>query len=108
MPNINAPAWKALVAHHAQFSKVHLRDLFASDPQRFARFSVVLEGLLVDFSKQRIDATTLRVLIDLAETAKLAALGTALGVSLDWLLSDAEPEEPEAHRPAEPLPEAQE
>ena len=31
----------------------------------------------------------------LPETAKLAALGTALGVSLDWLLSDAEPEEPE-------------
>ncbi len=71
MPNTNAPAWKALVAHHAQFSKAHLRDLFASDPQRFARFSVVLEGLLVDFSKQRIDATTLRLLIDLAETAKL-------------------------------------
>lgn len=31
----------------------------------------------------------------LPETAKLAALGAALGVSLDWLLSDAEPEEPE-------------
>jgi glucose-6-phosphate isomerase len=71
MPNINAPAWKALLAHRDQFSKAHLRDLFASDPQRFARFSVVLEGLLVDFSKQRIDATTLRLLIDLAETAKL-------------------------------------
>lgn len=35
------------------------------------------------------------------ETAKLAALGTALGVSLDWLLSDAEPEEPE-EEPARP------
>ena len=37
----------------------------------------------------------------LPETAKLAALGTALGVSLDWLLSDAEPEEPE-EEPARP------
>ena len=37
----------------------------------------------------------------LPETAKLASLGTALGVSLDWLLSDAEPEEPE-EEPARP------
>ena len=37
----------------------------------------------------------------LPETAKLAALGAALGVSLDWLLSDAEPEEPE-EEPARP------
>lgn len=72
MPSTNSSAWKALVAHQAHFSKVHLRDLFASDPQRFSRFSFVLEGLLVDFSKQRIDESTLRMLIDLAETAKLA------------------------------------
>ena len=38
----------------------------------------------------------------LPETAKLPALGTALGVSLDWLLSDAEPEEPEEELPVEP------
>ena len=71
MPNINAPAWQALVAHQARFSSAHLRDLFASDPQRFERFSLELEGLLVDFSKQRIDDTTLRLLVDLAETARL-------------------------------------
>ena len=72
MPNINAPAWQALVAHQARFSSAHLRDLFASDPQRFERFSLELEGLLVDFSKQRIDDTTLRLLVDLAETARLS------------------------------------
>ena len=72
MPNTNAPAWKALVAHQARFSSAHLRDLFASDPQRFERFSLELEGLLVDFSKQRIDDTTLRLLVDLAETARLS------------------------------------
>ena len=71
MPNTNAPAWQALVAHQARFSSAHLRDLFASDPQRFERFSLELEGLLVDFSKQRIDDTTLRLLVDLAETARL-------------------------------------
>lgn len=37
----------------------------------------------------------------LPETAKLAALGAALGVSVDWLLSDSEPEEPE-EEPARP------
>ena len=71
MPNTDAPAWQALVAHQARFSSAHLRDLFASDPQRFERFSLELEGLLVDFSKQRIDDTTLRLLVDLAETARL-------------------------------------
>ena len=54
MPNTNAPAWQALVAHQARFSSAHLRDLFASDPQRFERFSLELEGLLVDFSKPPI------------------------------------------------------
>lgn len=71
MPNTNAPAWKALLAHRDQISGLHLRDLFAADPDRFKRFSVELDGLLVDFSKQRIDETALRLLIDLAETAQL-------------------------------------
>lgn len=72
MPNINAPAWKALLAHRDQISGLHLRDLFAADPDRFRRFSVELDGLLVDFSKQRLDEEALRLLIDLAETARLA------------------------------------
>ncbi|WP_296409959.1 glucose-6-phosphate isomerase [Zoogloea sp.] len=65
------PAWQALIKHHQSVFRVHLRDLFASDPQRFERFSLELEGLLVDFSKQRVDDTTLRLLLDLAETARL-------------------------------------
>jgi glucose-6-phosphate isomerase len=72
MPNTNAPAWKALAAHRDQSAGAHLRDLFAADPDRFSRLSVGLEGLLVDFSKQRIDHTTLQLLLDLAETAGLA------------------------------------
>ena len=77
MPNINAPAWKALLAHRDQISGVHLRDLFAADPDRFKRFSVELDGLLVDFSKQRLDDEALRLLIDLAETARLAVAAGA-------------------------------
>lgn len=72
MPNINAPAWKALLAHRDRIAGVHLRDLFAADPDRFRRFSVELDGLLVDFSKQRLDDEAVRLLIDLAETARLA------------------------------------
>ncbi|MDD2989354.1 MAG: glucose-6-phosphate isomerase [Zoogloea sp.] len=72
MPNINTPAWKALLAHRDQISGLHLRDLFAADPDRFKRFLVELDGLLVDFSKQRLDEEALRLLIDLAETARLA------------------------------------
>ncbi len=72
MPNTNAPAWQALLAHRDQISGLHLRDLFAADPDRFKRFSVELDGLLVDFSKQRLDEKALGLLIDLAETARLA------------------------------------
>jgi hypothetical protein len=44
--------WKRLEAHRDQMRDVHLRTLFAHDPGRFGRFSLQLDDLLVDFSKQ--------------------------------------------------------
>ncbi|MDR2187796.1 MAG: glucose-6-phosphate isomerase [Azonexus sp.] len=66
------PAWQALNAHAATFSRRHLRDLFAADDGRFTRFSRSFDGLLLDFSKQRIDAETHRLLLDLAAAADVA------------------------------------
>lgn len=65
------PAWQALLQHQARLQSTHLRDLFAQDKQRFQRFSFELDGLLVDYSKQRIDQATLQDLLELARHAKL-------------------------------------
>jgi glucose-6-phosphate isomerase len=69
----NLPAWQALQAHHAEVAHLHLRELFAADPERFTRFSRSFGDLLVDFSKHRITDETLRLLIDLARQADLPA-----------------------------------
>jgi hypothetical protein len=57
--NITASAaWKAIEAHRQSLSPVHLRELFARDPGRVASLSLSFDGILYDFSKQRIDSTT--------------------------------------------------
>ncbi len=63
------PAWKALLAHHEEVAPLHLRDLFAGDPDRFDRFSVCLDDFLLDFSKNRITEQTFRLLMELARDA---------------------------------------
>jgi glucose-6-phosphate isomerase len=65
------PAWRALADHAAEMKTTHLRDLFAEDPERFAKFSLEEDGLLVDLSKNRIREKTLDRLIDLARAVDL-------------------------------------
>ncbi|MFH2007997.1 MAG: glucose-6-phosphate isomerase [bacterium] len=64
-------AWKALRDHQQTLSEAHLRELFAGDPQRFEKFSLALGDLLFDFSKHRITARTMELLLDLARQADL-------------------------------------
>jgi len=64
-------SWRALERHAEIMAGKHLRDLFASDPDRFARFSLRLDDLLLDYSKNRITEETLRLLLDLARQADL-------------------------------------
>ncbi len=64
-----SPAWQALAAHKGRMADAHLRDLFAADPDRFARFSLRFEDLLLDYSKHRITAETMGLLVDLARHA---------------------------------------
>jgi glucose-6-phosphate isomerase len=52
-------------------AEVHMRTLFAEDAGRFSHFSARAGGLLLDYSKNRITAETVRLLIDLAREAKL-------------------------------------
>ncbi|HMR34381.1 MAG TPA: glucose-6-phosphate isomerase [Geminicoccaceae bacterium] len=61
-----SPAWRALASHAASLRDVHLRELFAADPDRFGRLSFRFEDMLVDISKHRVVDETLRLLLDLA------------------------------------------
>jgi glucose-6-phosphate isomerase len=61
-----SPAWKNLQTHYDAQKDVQMRDLFAEDPERFKKFSLNLDGLLLDFSKNRITAETLKLLYALA------------------------------------------
>ncbi|PVE21404.1 glucose-6-phosphate isomerase [Microvirga sp. KLBC 81] len=64
-----SPARQALQTHSAAIRSLHLRDLFAQDPERFARFSIKLGDLLLDYSKHRITAETMGLLLDLARAS---------------------------------------
>jgi glucose-6-phosphate isomerase len=68
----NSPAWKALLKHQQEMAEVHMRDLFAHDPRRFERFSLRLGDILFDYSKNRVTAETMALLMALARQAKLA------------------------------------
>jgi glucose-6-phosphate isomerase len=63
--------WSDLQQHQKTMAEVPLRDLFQADPARFAKFSLQLDDLLLDYSKQRITTETLQKLERLAEEANL-------------------------------------
>ena len=65
------PAWKALEAHHATVTDLHLRDLFADDPDRGDRMVVDAAGIRLDYSKNRLTDETLRLLVQLADECGL-------------------------------------
>lgn len=74
LPTVNpteTTAWQKLSAHYLEMQAAHLRDLFAEDPQRFEKFHLMLEDILVDFSKNIIDKDTLNYLTELADECEL-------------------------------------
>ena len=66
-----SPAWQALREHYEDIRDLHMRDLFASDPDRFEKFSLKLGDILFDYSKNRITEQTLSLLVQLAQDAGL-------------------------------------
>ena len=66
-----SPAWQNLQKHYEATKELHLRQLFAEDPKRFAKFSLRFKDFLLDFSKNRITDETLRLLLALAEQAQV-------------------------------------
>ena len=73
VPAGSAAAWAALAGHHAQIAPLHLRDLFAKDPERGKRMAVEAAGLYLDYSKHRVTDATLALLLALADARGLRA-----------------------------------
>ncbi|MCP3690347.1 MAG: glucose-6-phosphate isomerase, partial [Gammaproteobacteria bacterium] len=59
-------AWQALRQHYQQCKHIHLRDLFAQDDSRGDKFSLSIEGMLLDYSKNLITDETMGLLVQLA------------------------------------------
>ncbi|MCX7820757.1 MAG: glucose-6-phosphate isomerase [Brevinematales bacterium] len=64
-------SWEKLSTHYEKMKKIHMRELFANDKDRFNKFSIVFEDVLLDYSKNIIDEETMSLLVNLAEEAKL-------------------------------------
>jgi glucose-6-phosphate isomerase len=67
----DSQAWKALEDHQKSIANLHMRDLFAEDQNRFDAFSLRLDDILFDYSKNRVTAETVPLLLDLARQARL-------------------------------------
>ena len=70
---VERPAWQALAAHHKKIGTLHMRELFASDPNRGERLAVEACGLYLDYSKNRVTDETLALLVRLANDCGLRA-----------------------------------
>jgi len=77
-----------LDSHAARLSATNLRALFDGDPERFTRFSVRLDDLLIDFSKEKIDAEVLSALFDVARSAKVEAARDAMVSGQNWNITE--------------------
>jgi glucose-6-phosphate isomerase len=65
------PAWSLLETHYRKIKDVHLRQLFAEDPERGERLAAEAAGLYLDYSKNRITDETVRLLLQLARESGL-------------------------------------
>ena len=69
----NLPAWQALEKHYTKIRELHLRNLFADDPNRGESMTAEAVGIYFDYSKHRITNETLKLLLQLAEESNLRA-----------------------------------
>jgi glucose-6-phosphate isomerase len=70
--------WQALAKHREAFGETHLRELFATDPERAGRYTVSVGDLTVDFSKHLITDETLSLLLELAAARGVEPLRDAM------------------------------
>ena len=74
LPKINpttTAAWSLLQQHFAEMSSVNMKELFSTDKNRFKQFSIQLDDILFDYSKNMVTDKTLNLLLQLAKECKL-------------------------------------
>jgi len=68
---IKTESWQKLNEHFKKIKNIHMKDLFAADLERFEKFSIQFNDILVDYSKNRITEETLTFFLELAEEINL-------------------------------------
>ncbi len=74
LPTVNpieTQVWRKLTAHYLEMQAVHMRQLFEADPNRFIKFHLRFEDILIDYSKNILSEETLTYLIELAQESRL-------------------------------------
>ncbi len=74
MKNINpttTSAWKKLEKHFEEIKNIPIKEYFQNDQQRFENFHLVINEIFIDYSKNRINGETIKLLLELAEEFKL-------------------------------------
>ncbi len=64
-------SWKTLQQHYTKISQSHMRDMFEQDPERFEKFSLKLNDILFDYSKNIISSETMDELFRLADDCEV-------------------------------------
>lgn len=68
---MNTKAWNRLEEYHFSFEDMHLKELFATDPERFQKYALKFEEMLVDYSKNLVDSEIMESLFELAKECGL-------------------------------------
>lgn len=68
---VKTKAWQKLQSHFETVKSQHMRQMFESDPQRFSKFSILNDEILLDYSKNRINEQSVELLIEFAKECKL-------------------------------------
>ncbi|MBS1622303.1 MAG: glucose-6-phosphate isomerase [Bacteroidetes bacterium] len=74
LPKINPTttnSWQLLQHHFSEMKNVKMKDLFHKEPERFKKYSLQIEDIIFDYSKNRISDQTLELLLQLAEECKV-------------------------------------
>jgi len=64
-------SWKNLIGHFKEMKNIHMKDLFADDPERFNKYTIRFSDILVDYSKNIITGETLKLLLELSDNVGL-------------------------------------
>lgn len=81
LPKINpteTAAWQKLEMIFLTLQATHMRELFAEDPQRFQKFSLQFEDILIDYSKNILNEEAVKLLLQLAQEVELKSAVDAM------------------------------